>query len=165
MPTDDTVRHIRSLPLHHQNRRQPRTLRLPILLLAAALVQLHLVLVPAVAEDEAHVEGAHEQHAEPRRLQAQGDHRVAAVLDVLRPAAHYWVGGDRRQEPRTGDGRLGDEGIFDDPLVLEYVDQLWQRLLQAARSSAAAAAPACVILINECILMYFNVSYLLILCT
>ena len=63
-------------------------------------------------------------------LPALGDSSAQA----LSPAA------ERKLGDRIMRSILGDPAVIDDPLVLEYVDQLWQRLLQAARQRGEITA-------------------------
>jgi len=53
---------------------------------------------------------------------------------ALSPAA------ERKLGDRIMRSILGDPAVVDDPLVLEYIDQVWQRLLQAARQRGEITA-------------------------
>lgn len=68
--------------------------------------------------------------APPINLPALGDSSAQA----LSPAA------ERKLGDRVMRSILGDPAVVDDPLVLEYVDQVWQRLLQAARQRGEVTA-------------------------
>src|SRR3989344_2383812 len=76
---------------------------------------------------------AHTEHYTPApviSLPALGDSSAQA----LSPAA------ERKLGDRIMRAILGDPAVIGDPLVLEYVDQLWQLLLQAARRRRAGTA-------------------------